>query len=345
MKRSVLGLAAALACAMTTACSGSGDSTAQSKETLTVQGNVPSAARRLDNARAVAFAESGHVYWAYLDAQGDFSLKLPVGQSYRVVIANQLDASYQRAVGHVVIADPTDGTSSEWIGANEAGTVDLGTLGTAPASQDPSVTHVQCGCTSGGSDDHSDDYDTHSDDDSDKSGGDTDSDKSSGSDDDKSGSGGSDNDDDDKAGSGSGSGSGGDSTCNVCKDHQPKNDDCKDKTLYPSNEPGDKCKDKHKSQHDSGSGSGSGAGDQPCPYADGGSGSGSGSGTSSGSDSSGSGSGGGDSYGGSGGSGSGDTGGSSSGADKPSGSGCSTTSECTSTCSCVASTCAPKYQP
>lgn len=304
MSRTLWGAATLLGMLGAAACGGS-DATGQTTETLTVQGTVAPSARKLDNARAVAMAENGHLYWAYLDARGDFSLKLPVGQSYRVVIANQLDSVYQRAIGHVVLAD-SDGTSSEWLGANQSGTVDLGTLGLAPASQDPSVTHVQCGCSDDSDDDHhSDDYGTHSDDDDDDH---------TAKDDDK-------DDDDDKGGSATGSGSGsgsGGGTCNVCKDHASDSGDDDDKSLYPSKEPGDKCHDQHKGDHDQDK-SGSGGGDKPCPYADGGS-SGSGSGSSSSST------------------------GSGGGSSKPSGSGCTTTSECTKSCSCVASSC-QTYSP
>ena len=90
-------------------------------DAVTVHGTVGSRVI-VDNARAIAVGADGRVFWAYLDAHRDFTLKLPVGQSYRILVANQRDEGGQRTVARLVV----DG--SRWICANEATTVDLGTL-------------------------------------------------------------------------------------------------------------------------------------------------------------------------------------------------------------------------
>lgn len=92
---------------------------------LTVQGTV-SQELAVDDARAIAIGADGRTYWAQLDAQRDFTLTVPSGQSYRVAIANARPDGDDDIVGQLVL---TDGASrTEWIRADEAATIDLGTL-------------------------------------------------------------------------------------------------------------------------------------------------------------------------------------------------------------------------
>ena len=118
----VLGVAA-------TACVIGCAATPSSGSTTTVSGVVSPSARRLDNARAVAMTASGKTYWAYLDARGAFSLSLPAGQAYRIVVANARPSGGQRVVGHVVIH--TSRGASRWIAPRSAGALTLGALGGA----------------------------------------------------------------------------------------------------------------------------------------------------------------------------------------------------------------------
>jgi len=277
--------------------------------TMTIQGSVSSRVG-VDNARAVAVGTDGRTYWAYLDRDRDFTLVVPVGQSYRVLIANQQPGGGQRTVGHVVVPGP-DGRT-EWIGANEASVVDFGKLTVANTNGGATKPLCASGCggssggggggygegDSGDHDEKDDDADDHSDDHECKSG--------------------------DKK---SGGGSGGSKDCSSCgedeKKDQPKDsddcdvctDDADDKELEPSKKPGRACEDKDRDKH--------GGKDKhyddkkPCQKKSGG---GSGDAKSGGDSGSGSGS----------------------GSKKSEGSKCDATSECESVCSCVASTCAKK---
>lgn len=102
----------------------SGDSSGQGE--LTVQGTVSQALDVNDAARAVAIGSDGRTFWTDLDAERDFTLALPVGQSYRIVIANWVTCSEEEKVGHLVL--PASSGTTEWLGANEPGTIDLGVL-------------------------------------------------------------------------------------------------------------------------------------------------------------------------------------------------------------------------
>jgi hypothetical protein len=104
------------------ACS-SGDPSGRGE--LAVQGSV-SQAVSLDNARVIAIGSDGRTFWSYLDAQRDFTLFVPVGQSYRVVIASEQAGGLQVKAGHLVVQAASGATS--WLGANQPGLVDLGVL-------------------------------------------------------------------------------------------------------------------------------------------------------------------------------------------------------------------------
>lgn len=294
---------------------------------LAVQGSVSSAVQ-IDNARAVAIGSDGRQFWAYIDRDRDFTLRLPVGQSYRIIIANQLEGGGQVKVGHLVLRG-IDG-KTEWLGANEPGTVDLGRLRPVKSGD----VQTQCSeCKGGGDDDDEDEEDDKDDHADDKECHEKGKKSSSGDDD---------HDDDEDEGDD-------DDECNVCKD-----DEVEDKELEPSKNPGKKCEDKEKNEgkvgkkscggdcdgkgkskgSDDESGSGSGGGkskqaddEKPCPKKK-------------------------DRSGSSGGSGSGDGGGSSEApapsddaeepGSKPEGSSCKVTKECEKVCACVASKCEKK---
>ena len=155
----VVALAAMVGC-------GGADPSPTGTSTLKLQGTVSPTARRLDNARAIAVTRSGKAYWSYLDAHGDFTLTLPKGVSYRVLIANARAAGGKHVIGHLVIA--TSAGASKWVGVHSGGTLDLGTLGLASSGGGVRTLHDEgSGGSSGKSDDsdhHGDDNDCHEDD-------------------------------------------------------------------------------------------------------------------------------------------------------------------------------------
>lgn len=119
--------------------------TASTKGNLTVQGSV-SSKLGTDNARAVAIGENGKKIWTFLDKHGDFSLKLPAGQAYRVVIANQLPGGGQKIIGKLKVKDGKSAT--DVIKAKKEGKIDLGVL-RKPETKSSVATkalHVSCGC-------------------------------------------------------------------------------------------------------------------------------------------------------------------------------------------------------
>ena len=149
MKLSVVVTGFAVLAGALSGCSSGGSS---SGPQLAVEGSV-SQAVHVDNARAVGIGTDGRTFWAYLDAQRGFTLRLPVGQSYRIVIANGREGGGEVIVGHLVL--PAASGTTDWLGANAPGTVDLGTLHLQsemlPDSQHPDH----------GDSDHSDDNQCH----------------------------------------------------------------------------------------------------------------------------------------------------------------------------------------
>lgn len=117
MRRSTLVLAAALL-ALGVGCGRGADPDAS--ERMTVRGTVAQLSVG-QGARAVAVGADGRAVWANLDAHGDFSLRLPLGQSYRIVIANP-----RRAAGHLALAKGA--TTTRWLAARTTTTIDLGRL-------------------------------------------------------------------------------------------------------------------------------------------------------------------------------------------------------------------------
>lgn len=188
------------------ACGKSEDS--GSSGALALTGTVSSAVT-VDDARAIAIDGDGHTVSAYLDADRGFTLRLPVGRSYRVVIANPRREGGLVQVAHLTL------NGDEWLGANEEGSVDLGVLvptsNAAPSGgSDLAIRTYGVPPTGGG--DHDGDHDDDADDDDD--------DKKSGG-----GSSGSACDDDD------------DGDADLCTDGH-------DTEVKPSKDPGDKCKAK-----------------------------------------------------------------------------------------------------
>lgn len=93
---------------------------------LVLSGLVAPSARRLDNARAVAVTSTGSSYATYLDAHGAFSLRLPIGASYKLQIANTLPGNGQRVIGHFVTVSSAGAT--HWFSVRKGGMFDVGTL-------------------------------------------------------------------------------------------------------------------------------------------------------------------------------------------------------------------------
>ena len=319
--------------AMAVACgeSAEAESTSRVSGSMTVHGTV-STRLSIDNARAVAIGSDGRTFWAYLDQDREFTLDLPVGQSYRVIVANQRANGGQQTIGHMMLSGSNGRT--EWIGANKAINVDLGLLRLAGTTASTGV-KPSCACSDDDYDDakggkHDDDYPTK-----DGSGGKGTGSKdtgSKGSADDGYGDKGSAEDADE-----SDKGSADPDDCNVCTDKSA------DKELEPSKKPSgceDKDAEKHADKDDSDYGdkkpcSDSGAGgkdtgskggtDSDADSKGGSDSSGKDTGTSTKDTSSDSGKGSGDASGG-----------------KSAGSKCNASTECTSSCSCVASTCSTK---
>ena len=65
-------------------------STDAPERTMTLQGALSAGSVHTDNARAIAVSDTGNKYWSYLTGKGTFSVKVPIGHAYRLVIANQM---------------------------------------------------------------------------------------------------------------------------------------------------------------------------------------------------------------------------------------------------------------
>jgi hypothetical protein len=94
-------------------------------EIMTVRGTLTTAASK--ETRVIAVTDDNTQRWAYLKDNGDFTLKLPVGPSYRLIFADPLAQGGQVKIGQLMIE--TSSGESEWIGANESGRLDLGDIG------------------------------------------------------------------------------------------------------------------------------------------------------------------------------------------------------------------------
>lgn len=104
------------------ACGGSGDSSAPESTRQAVTGTV---ARNLDNARVMAITPTGKTFWAYLDKRGEFTLPIPAGTPFRLIVTNATATGGQKVIGRLAI-DTSAGKSSWLLAPN--GTLALGTL-------------------------------------------------------------------------------------------------------------------------------------------------------------------------------------------------------------------------
>jgi hypothetical protein len=119
--------------------------------------------RNLSNARIVAIG-GGHVFSAPILASGHFSVAVPSGSRYRLVVANTTGTGELRTIGHLAITP-------------KSGSVALGALrpaGTAPAPSNAMI-HTQSeneteGASGGGKDDGEDDGKEANDDENEKDG-------------------------------------------------------------------------------------------------------------------------------------------------------------------------------
>lgn len=103
-----------------------------SNDTLMVTGHVTATSKGFDNPRVVAVSAKGNALWSYIDAKGNFSLSLPKGTSYRILVTNQIPGDKRAVLGHVVV-NGTSGKTS-WIAVPEGGALNLGTLGAGAAA-------------------------------------------------------------------------------------------------------------------------------------------------------------------------------------------------------------------
>lgn len=146
----------------TMACAGSSEPTTASSKAR-IEGTVVQ--RSLDNARAIAITPDGRRTWSYLDVRGHFTLELPAGRAYRLMIANTLPDGSFRAIGHLVI-HASNGVG-RWLDLR-SGALDLGALSTKGASSSPTLGTKSEGEGDHGSSDSDEeeiDTETHDDDD------------------------------------------------------------------------------------------------------------------------------------------------------------------------------------
>jgi hypothetical protein len=104
-----------------------------SPSTLHITGTVGQQSSALSGPRAVATSSDGRSFSAVLTKTGQFALDVPVGSTYRIVIANATRTGQLRVVGHLV--NPTTHGTTDVIAVNGAGSLALGTLrpvGTLP---------------------------------------------------------------------------------------------------------------------------------------------------------------------------------------------------------------------
>lgn len=104
--------------------------------TTTVHGVLAEPSVALDNARAIAISGNETRFWTFLNRRGEFTLQLPAGESYRIVFANQLPDGGQVKFGHLNVAKGNG--HSEWFGANQTGTVELGNIALARSASNES---------------------------------------------------------------------------------------------------------------------------------------------------------------------------------------------------------------
>jgi hypothetical protein len=162
MKTTMFLVGAAALGAFTIGCGGDasrGENGSASGE-LVVQGTVGRAvtANTPGDVRVVAIGSDGNNVWTTLDKDGDFTVKLHVGTSYRIVVATpRTTGTDQQVVGQLVL--PTADGRTPWLAAKAAGVVDLGTLRVAATPTTAGALKVQCACSGSGSGGGGDDND------------------------------------------------------------------------------------------------------------------------------------------------------------------------------------------
>ncbi len=138
--KTTIGFGSVLALAMTAlAC---GKPAPEASSTLKVSGAIDTRSQSLDNASAVAIGSDGRTFSAYLQRNGRFTLELPVGHVYRILIANSTMSGQLRPIGHLV--NPTSRGKADVIAVKKGGSLNLGTL--RPAGASSNALKVACDC-------------------------------------------------------------------------------------------------------------------------------------------------------------------------------------------------------
>jgi hypothetical protein len=157
MNKTMLLLATVAAGSVALGCGNSKTDTSTSSGDLVVQGTVgrslvtdPTTNTTQDGVRVFALGSDGRNVWTIIDKDRDFTLRLHVGVSYRIVVAQAVTAGPQQQVlGQLMLAG--DQGQTPWLAAKSGGTVNLGTLKAATTA---GAVKVQCEC-SGDDDDNS----------------------------------------------------------------------------------------------------------------------------------------------------------------------------------------------
>ena len=141
--KNLFGLGTVMALSMAAvACGNSPEASTTPSSSLEVTGTVDTQLRSLDNASAVAIGSDGRTFSAYVKKNGSFKLDLPVGHTYRILIANSTMAGQLRTVGHLV-NKTSDGKADE-IAVKTGGKMNLGALRPAGASANSLKTACNC---------------------------------------------------------------------------------------------------------------------------------------------------------------------------------------------------------
>ena len=116
-------------------------SSPQGGDTATVAGALSTTTWDVTNMQAIVKTRSSGTYRTAVDANGRFSLRVPAGQSYELLIARVLPSSKQQVLGHLAIR--TTAGKSVWIAPR--GTLALGHLVRAGTTQSAGLTTKSVG--------------------------------------------------------------------------------------------------------------------------------------------------------------------------------------------------------
>jgi hypothetical protein len=108
-------------------------SSPQGRDTATVAGALSTTTWDVTHMQAIVRTRSSGTYRTAVGADGRFSLRVPAGQSYELLIARVLPSSKQQVLGHLAVRRSAG--TSVWIAPR--GTLALGRLvpaGTAPST-------------------------------------------------------------------------------------------------------------------------------------------------------------------------------------------------------------------